>query len=38
VAESLEFLGYRSGANPSRPHHSPSETRRKYSDIPILCP
>ena len=22
----------------SRPHHSPSETLRKYSDIPILCP
>jgi hypothetical protein len=21
VAESLELLGYRSGANPSRPHH-----------------
>jgi hypothetical protein len=31
-------LGYRSGANPSRPHHSPSETRRKYSDMSILCP
>jgi len=38
VAESLELLGYRSAANPSRPHHFPSETRRKYSDIPILCP
>ena len=26
------------GERASRPHHSPSETRRKYSDIPILCP
>jgi len=28
VAESLELLGYRSGANPSRPHHLP--THRTY--------
>ena len=33
-----EVLGYRDGANPSRPHHSVSETYRKYSDIPIWSP
>ena len=34
-AKITEDLGYRGGANLSQPHHSPSETRRKYSDIPI---
>jgi hypothetical protein len=31
----IKMLGYRGGANPSQPHHSPAETGRKCSDIPI---
>jgi len=31
----MQVLGYRGGANPSQPRHSPAETSRKCSDIPI---
>ena len=34
----IEVLGYRGGANPSLTHHSPAETCRKCSDIPIRRP
>ena len=32
-----ELLGYRSGANPSRPHHSPSETPENRVFGQLFC-